>query len=615
MRAMQSAGITAALCVACAATDATEDSTAGGRGLATRPRVSTRDTLSDDPSQPEAGWAPLSERVILIADNQQHDVLGSVAGIYKTLLADELTQVAIRPPELDLFSEDLLRAVIGREQEGVARPFFVHLGDACNVSTTSEFARFAWTMRSIQCGWVMAPGNHDGYFFGIESRVDPAEIEVWKRAAAPGGREMQRDRFVAYYLAALLLQENETSFELVQKLDSIDPGARIRSAWNEASEQGVPRPGAPGVADRFDYFRVALDRLAEVIHAQARQGSVRLTKGAGPRLRRIGWRIDPDRPWASFVVQELDLAIPAATQQLSLVLLDTSDYSESEHEPSKKQAKKKKGPSAEAAVGERQAGLVGSWIRSSAPERRWLYAGHHPLAAFKRETSWKVPFFLGRGPDEIIPLYLSAHTHRANFTTTQGRCEWADLTVGSTADTPIEYSGLQIFQADEDPDLFAAKLTRVDLANELLAHVPPATFDGYTRYEAPLLQALSDRAALVKIRQQVLQALGRLIRNNPPLDPQGRIVVDDQEYDDASMLQAIDSCEVTTENVLDPDLTRLLVAAHRYSQRRVVASPEQVRWYRVGEALRASLAEQGDDVPATDVPACVVFWTGEWRAD
>lgn len=113
--------------------------------------------LNAERSRAESGVQPLSPKIYLVADNQRHELLGDGVRLFRTSVADEVTQVAIRPPQLDLFGQDLLHEALS-----IADGFVLHLGDACDISNTGEFARFAWDMRNAPQGWVMAPGNHDG---------------------------------------------------------------------------------------------------------------------------------------------------------------------------------------------------------------------------------------------------------------------------------------------------------------------------------------------------------------------------------------------------------------------------------------------------------------------
>ncbi|MHC4390810.1 MAG: hypothetical protein ACYS22_05760, partial [Planctomycetota bacterium] len=104
----------------------------------------------------ESELEPLSAKIYLVSDNQRHELLGGPIDFFRTSQTDIGASSAIRPPQLDLFGQDVLTEALT-----LTDGFVLHLGDACDISNTGEFARFAWDMRPIKDGWVMAPGNHD----------------------------------------------------------------------------------------------------------------------------------------------------------------------------------------------------------------------------------------------------------------------------------------------------------------------------------------------------------------------------------------------------------------------------------------------------------------------
>jgi hypothetical protein len=147
----------------------TQDDYHLGYGLPFLDRETLRDPLNpaDEEGDPASTLEDVSDRICILSDNQRHELLGSSIKVYRNSFSDKVIEAsAIRPPQLDLFGQDLLGEALERTDG-----FVLHLGDACDVSNTVEFALFAWDMRRAPSGWLMAPGNHDGYFMGNVSRT------------------------------------------------------------------------------------------------------------------------------------------------------------------------------------------------------------------------------------------------------------------------------------------------------------------------------------------------------------------------------------------------------------------------------------------------------------
>src|SRR5690606_9628656 len=103
------------------------------------PSLSSRYRILDE--QPATG-EPITRRVLLVADNQIHHLYGKPYWI-RTELTDKVVPVAVRPVQLDMFGQDLLRAAL--EDDGGRTPV-VHLGDALDLGCAREFDLFLKTM-------------------------------------------------------------------------------------------------------------------------------------------------------------------------------------------------------------------------------------------------------------------------------------------------------------------------------------------------------------------------------------------------------------------------------------------------------------------------------------
>jgi len=81
-------------------------------------------------------------------------------------ISDIVSRVAIRPAALNLYSPNLLEFILRKNKDHNV----IHLGDALNVGCRNEWDQFTEVMsQSVNNNWIMTPGNHDFYFYGITS--------------------------------------------------------------------------------------------------------------------------------------------------------------------------------------------------------------------------------------------------------------------------------------------------------------------------------------------------------------------------------------------------------------------------------------------------------------
>jgi len=427
--------------------------------------------LSAKPLRDESRMEPLSSRIYLIGDNQRHELLGDGVRIFRTSVADELTQVAIRPPQLDLFGQDLLHEALT-----MADGFVLHLGDACDISNTGEFARFAWDMRRASQGWVMAPGNHDGYFFGNSSRILKPLVREWDESAETyvfdgatiDSRAMQKGRYVSYYLAALVLQDAVWSAPLARSLGHGIEERFLR--WRDRAAD----PGPAGEPSFAAYWTELNELQGQIYDLEPPDGDgayhtfelpAELGSSGQPHLRRLAWRIARKLSWRSFVLQEVDISAPptgrdASQDESSILVLDSANYT---MQPSL-EAGAVSSAAAKVTGGyfdKQAAGLTGSisesqeqialrFARSMKQEgRRWMLATHHPYRDLGRRSK---PRFDRLRDDGGIPITLSAHSHFGEILWNRDdehEGEWLEINVGSILDTPVEFRDLQILRMGE----------------------------------------------------------------------------------------------------------------------------------------------------------------------
>lgn len=506
----------------------------------------------------------ISRRVLLVADNQLHNLYGEPVPLLRSAEADKLVQTAIRPVQLDFYGQDFLAWLV--EHQGNVLPV-VHVGDACDLSCTGEFHRFWTIVRQARQGWVMAPGNHDGFFYGNEHR--DVQDRDWSAACKNAGVPMPKDLFVRLYLAAVTLQ----------------PG---RDAQALARFMGLPSETLEAVD---------LDRRASLVPSQ---GDWRYGATPGderPLLRAVSWRLDAAQPWRSFVVQEVDVtldrAAPATSVPVSLVLLDTTQYAV--RPALVPLLAHNAGLTGELLTDQRA--IVQSWIEAqSRPKHVWVLAGHHPFDSLSSAGQQAVEALRQRAR---APLYVSAHTHSGQFIV-HGRDDqqatWLELNLGSIIDWSLDFRTLQFFLTDTGQHLLlrSPRFTMPEFLAQARVGVPvndeqweakPDEEDYYLRHED--LKTLSAHDTEIRLKDTLLATYRRLLRHNPTrtdAPPDAPFWPPCCQND-----TAID--EAIRRVMNDPQLHTkigLLVALERFEQQRPVQDPDTRRKFRLSQAIWAS---------------------------
>jgi hypothetical protein len=403
------------------------------------------------PSRHFDGAVPASIQVFLVADNQQQYLYGDPVWI-RTSLVDKFVASAVRAPQLDMFGPSVLEWVV--ETYGEQAPF-IHLGDGLNLSCSHEFENFLCTMSKAKNGWYMAPGNHDGIYFGSSGSetewaaacrgVTPDVIHCDENEGRLGRVSGEPDRpftkamFVDSYIQRALVPN--------ANLDAIDPGV---AAFANSRRANVTRGASSKPAvERWDYA------------------------GSEPAFfTRAAWRIDRQRPYRSFIVQEL-----TATRRdrrnpytVKFILLDTSDY---RHSPELVPIPPHVNPGSTGDLSQEQVAVVEAWLKdaesipSGANPPIVVFMGHHPFGALKAEA--RQEFERLRREHQVL-LYVSAHTHRGDyFIRGDDASSWLELNLGSLVDWPLEFREFSVLShvSDDGAPRLYTNATLYELRDEL----------------------------------------------------------------------------------------------------------------------------------------------------
>ena len=360
------------------------------------------------PAQETNGTA-LSLQVVLVADNQLHHLYGDPVWL-RSGFTDQLVPVAIRPVQLDVYAPSILRWIVTTYAD--KRPL-IHLGDALDIACTVEFDAFKKIMDQAGRGWVMAPGNHDGYYFGNGHFA----WNEWTRACVTAdghGRPMTKDRFIEAYLKALSDQSGGPAGFGFTSPESLDLGG-----WESASTDAA-------------------------------------------FLKSVAWRIDRDHPWRSYLVQRLNLTLPAtpaqreeARPQVMVILLDTTQYA---FRPRLVPFFWVQNSGLTGELLDDQMQIVEDWLANPEPGQVTILMGHHPYHALTTRAQRALDRWQRDG---VIQLYVSAHTHSAQYYVRHASDRnWLEMNLGSATDWSPEFRTLSVSTAEGYHGQVAFRMTR-----------------------------------------------------------------------------------------------------------------------------------------------------------
>ncbi len=341
--------------------------------------------------------------IIFVADNQFHNIYTD-ASVFGARFSDMFSRVAIRPAALNLYSPELFSYVI--KEYGDSHDV-IHLGDALNVGCYNEWNMLTQTMDSTVSGnWVMAPGNHDFYFYGLSSggwlhflfNSTWSDGCVGSELKDPQYNRFFKNKFIDEYIDHLLEKEIISSLKT-----SAIKGGRVK---------------------KFD---------VEEISASNDDGFYR--KVVARKYLRY-------RKHRSFVTQFVNLSIDELSPTIG-VILDTTNY---HYEPTFIRGL--------LGIFSHNAGLHGyvdtdqldlikqtleKEFRTDNQKLKVVFIGHHPVRNLNKEMQSYL-FELSQNSSFSFGGYVSAHTH-SGFTATvidKSNNELREYNLGSVTDWPIE---------------------------------------------------------------------------------------------------------------------------------------------------------------------------------
>jgi hypothetical protein len=382
-----------------------------------RPDPTPRFTPAWEGYDPTAGNPLKTRKALLVADCQINNLFCRPLP-ERNLSAEAAAETAIRPPQLDMFSADVMRWILknGSPDADVV----LHLGDALNLATTGEFDRFLEIMETSTRPWFMAPGNHDFFYLGIYA---PQDEQMLADAAYASGEPLVKDQFIRLYVAALLRQTEEGCLALADAL-GIEPG-KGKSVRDVAKEIPATFEWHAGV--EFEGY-----------------------------LAGICWKLDPERPWRSYLLQSINVSDPAsAPWEMRVYLLDSCQY---QYRPTMAPNAWRSYPSPlnVGLTGEMlpdQLRKIREWLESAAELHGTVAMCHHPFEHLAPRSRTNLGW-LWR--EQQMGALVSAHTHSGYFAHHDlgGERDEIELNIGSTTDWPMEWRTLQTFVDTEKRTIY-----------------------------------------------------------------------------------------------------------------------------------------------------------------
>lgn len=487
--------------------------------------------LSEKPD----GFA-LSRRILLVADNQLNHLYGDPVWLRNELF-DKVVNVTIRPVQQDLFGQDILKWIL-RYYGTKKWTVIVHLGDGTNMACAGEFRSFEEIMNTAGRPWFMAPGNHDAYMLG---NLHNTSQDWWNNACTRAEGPLTKDRFVSGYLKHLAVQH-------------------------------------PG--------------LKKYLETNPNKGEWKNPESTRTFLRFVAWKIDKDRPYSSFVIQELDVSRGDSDFPIHCILMDSTQYSNA--------------PSLAPIPGvSYNAGLSGSFLSDQAAiakmllgddpsgEKMTILMVHHPYDKLIKSARETIDGFRN---NHSIPLYASGHTHHGEYFVRGGDNGWLELNVGSTVDWPIEFRTLQVYKIKDDPSnlVFRTPLFRIpDIWDFMLPPKrPQPNAEEWEIKETDakdfyLAHNYHSRASPEKTQRALLVAM---------LHTYERLLVAVESADDntvwpkncSSDQDILDKINGILRNKNINEMTSFLIALHDFEKKRKPKYPQVHRDYRLYQAVWAS---------------------------
>ncbi|MEN8179140.1 MAG: metallophosphoesterase [Pseudomonadota bacterium] len=357
-------------------------------------------------------------RVLFIADNQEHLLLGKPLRSMSWLTENTVTSVAIRSPLANVGGLNLFRSELefGESQNA---SMTVHLGDASDISCPDELTRTFDTLDASAPGqWFMAMGNHDGLLAGTYSEHQP-EYDFKNNSSihtTPPSEALSS--VTRAWVNACISPENHSNTNRANILTKGDAISMYNDRIKSRTGATVTKMPDEVLAFRNTTTEITCSVEKIILPNENYESISRIC----PRTQVHG-KSTWIGPYASYIVQKIDIG------ETRLVLIDTSYY----ESPTVKNVGLK--GSLSQAQRDRHQFLFGEQERTSV-----IVAGHHPFKDLPNEDQEWLARYSTR--------YISGHAHTSAVLISHNYAglELSELNIGSALDYPPQVVLMDIGQ-------------------------------------------------------------------------------------------------------------------------------------------------------------------------
>lgn len=319
------------------------------------------------------------------------------------------SSVAIRPPQLDIYSEYLFKWVLKQED---AKKNIIHLGDALNIACENEWKTFSDLLAENKDKFVMAPGNHDFFWFGTTAGYTNNIKLQWGKSCYDKSIYDEKNVSKSEYLSSRMTKGKFINKYLEFILNS-----------DKYKDKNINEEKS---------FNALIDKIY---------------------VKRF--KAEEDN-YKSFILQRINLSKETEQGSLKGIVIDTANY---KNKPlnfygaisSKRHYGKNRNPGMTAGITVDQMDEIKKWVKNLEINKQYFIVfGHHPLSEFEPKLLdqfkqiFKSQYALG---------YISAHTHlgyvddnrtveiKVNDSTKEKKI--IEINVGSITDYPNEIRTLE----------------------------------------------------------------------------------------------------------------------------------------------------------------------------
>ncbi|CAM9414346.1 metallophosphoesterase [Acinetobacter bereziniae] len=374
-------------------------------------------------------YEPVTEPIGLFADTQEHERHGTftfIAG--KTV--DKITKVAARSPQIDFYNKYAIEDIL--ENFPLTKgSYFVHLGDMLDISCNTEWKRsFNVFLPAINNGkLVLGLGNHDGFYVGnyafdthngfSKKYIGPAS---WRDRCDTGFKKISEhnDSYKTIMDKSKIIINFQNFITQTGKVllpiknsnychnDMLCSKANINNHWTS-------------------YFQIPRD----VTLASSGFGSSGIKNF-----------------WRSYMVSEVKLPMKNENISIKLIILDPSQSDRTEQSTQKTIFNQlhllSRSNILFGHIQQEQRKLVEHLVTQPCQTKACFYilSGHHPLKDYESSNYEWISKLIKSNP-QILPLYLSAHTHKGFI---KAKNKINELNIGSFIENDPKFRTIQIFK-------------------------------------------------------------------------------------------------------------------------------------------------------------------------